>query len=140
MKFKDNNYFAIDKSEFDNVLNEDRENVYVYHYIVVKYINDNKIDFKKVDNFNDLKLLEDKKILSKYYIAKIHYFNECRNDKFEYGEPYFIFNVGYFYIGGFIKNKKDETEKIKVLFEKYENDYHTMQFPFDDVEYLSLNK
>ena len=140
MKFEDNNYFAIDKNEFENVLKEDRENVYLYHFIFVKYLEDNKVEFKKIDNVNDLKLLENKKILVKYYVEKIHYFNDCRNDEFEYGEPYFIFNVGYFYIGGLIRNKKDETEKIKALFEKYENDYSTIHFPFDDVKYLSLNK
>ena len=101
---------------------------------------DNNIEYMKIDNIDNLKEIDNLNVLVKYYVQKIHYLYDCSNDNFEYGEPYFIFNVGYFYIGGFIKNNDDEVMKIRKLFEKYVDNYSSMHFPFNDVEYLSLNK
>ena len=140
MKFEDKNYFIIDKKKYEDVLKEDQENVYLYHFIYVKYMEANTMKFIKIDDVKDLKKIEGKNVLIKYYVEKIHYFNDCENESFEYGEPYFIFNIGYFYIGGFINNKEEETKKVKNLFNKYKNNYPKIHFPFNDIEYLSLNK
>ena len=132
MILKNKNYFLINKNEYEDIFKNDKKGVYLYHFIYVKYI--------KIDNTKDLELLNDKKILVKYYIRKIHYFNECDNLSFEYGEPYYIYNVGYFYIGGFIENKNgEELSKINKLFQGYNNNYDKMSFPFNDREYLNLN-
>ena len=140
MKFEDKNYFIIDKKKYEDVLKEDQENVYLYHFIYVKYMEANTMNFIKIDDVKDLKKIEGKNVLIKYYVEKIHYFNDCENESFEYGEPYFIFNIGYFYIGGFINNKEKETKKVKHLFNKYKKTYPKIHFPFNDIEYLSLNK
>lgn len=56
-------------------------------------------------------------------------------------ENLIIYNVGYFYIGGFIENKNgEELSKINKLFQDYNNNYDKMNFPFNDKEYLNLNK
>ncbi len=56
-------------------------------------------------------------------------------------EPYYIYNVGYFYIGGFIENKNaEELSRINKLFQDYNNNYDKMSFPFSDSDYLNLNK
>lgn len=140
MKFEDKNYFIIDKKKYEDVLKEDQENVYLYHFIYVKYMEADTMKFIKIDDVKDLKKIEGKNVLIKYYVEKIHYFNDCENESFEYGEPYFIFNIGYFYIGGFINNKEEETKKVKNLFNKYKKNYPKIHFPFNDIEYLSLNK
>lgn len=140
MKFEDNNYFIINKEKYNEILEDNVENVYLYHFIYVKYIEKENIKFIKIDNINDLDKLKNKNVLVKYYISKIHYFNDCSNDEFEYGEPYYIYDIGYFYIGGFIKNKEEEVKKIKEMFENYNVKYKSMNFPFDDKKYLSLNK
>lgn len=118
MKFEDKNYFIIDKKEFEDLLKENQENIYLYHFIYVKYMDANMVKFVKIDDVKDLRKIEGKNVITKYYVEKIHYFNDCDNESFEYGEPYFIFNIGYFYIGGFINNKEPETKKIKSLFDK----------------------
>lgn len=140
IKFEDKNFYIINKTEYDDILKDNKEDIYLYHFIFAKYIDNNVIKYTKIDDSKDLKMLESKKILIKYYIEKIHYYNDCNNDNFEYGEPYYIFNIGHFYIGGFIKNKDIEIKKVKDLFKKYTNSFPTMIFPFSDKEYLSLNK
>ncbi len=140
MILKNKNYFLINKNEYEDILKNDREDVYLYHFIYIKYLENDNVKYIKIDNTKDLELLNDKKILVKYYIRKIHYFNDCDNLSFEYGEPYYIYNVGYFYIGGFIENKNgEELSKINKLFQDYNNNYDKMSFPFNDREYLNLN-
>lgn len=141
MILKNKNYFLINKNEYEDILKNDREDVYLYHFIYIKYLESGSVKFIKIDNVKDLKLLDDKEIVVKYYVKKIHYFNECSNGCFEYGEPYYIYNVGYFYIGGFIENKNaEELSRINKLFQDYNNNYDKMSFPFSDSDYLNLNK
>ena len=155
MNFKDKNYYLIDRKEYEDILKNDMEDVYLYHFIYIKYLESGSVKFIKIDNVKDLKLLDDKEIIVKYYVKKIHYFNECNNGCFEYGEPYYIYNVGYFYIGGFIENKNAEElsrtmidigklanklSRINKLFQDYNDNYDKMSFPFSDSDYLNLNK
>lgn len=140
MILKDKNYFLINKNEYEDIFKNDKESVYLYHFIYVKYLENECIKYIKIDNVKDLELLNDKKILVKYYIRKIHYFNDCNNLSFEYGEPYYIYNVGYFYLSGFIENKnREELSKINKLFQDYNNNYDKISFLFNDKEYLNLN-
>jgi len=80
--------------------------------------------------------LEEIKIL----VKKIHFYNDCSNEMFEHREPYYIYNIGYFYIGGFIKTKDEELSKIKNMFEEYNKKFNNIKFSFDDKSFLSLNK
>lgn len=140
MILKNKNYFLINKNEYEDILKNDREDVYLYHFIYVKYLESGSVKYIKIDNVKDLKLLDNKEIVVKYYVKKIHYFNDCDNLSFEYGEPYYIYNVGYFYIGGFIENKNgEELSRINKLFQRYNNNYDKINFPFNDREYLILN-
>lgn len=141
MILKDKNYYLIDRKEYEDILKNDREDVYLYHFIYIKYLESGSVKFIKIDNVKDLKLLDDKEIVVKYYVKKIHYFNECSNGCFEYGEPYYIYHVGYFYIGGFIENKNtEELSRINKLFQDYNDNYDKMSFLFSDSDYLNLNK
>ena len=140
MIFEDKNYLIIDENEFEYELIKNKDDVYLYHFIIVKYQNNTDIDYIKIDQIKDLIKMNDKKIICKYYIKKIHFYNDSDNDNFEYGEPYYIYNVGYFYIGGFISSKQEDLLKIKKMFKTYEDAYKIGVFPFDDVEFLSLNK
>ena len=141
MILKNKNYFLINKNEYEDILKNDREDVYLYHFIYIKYLDSGSVKFIKIDNVKDLKLLDDKEFVVKYFVKKIHYFNECSTGCFEYGEPYYIYNVGYFYIGGFIENKNaEELSRINKLFQDYNDNYDKMIFPFSDSDYLNLNK
>lgn len=141
MNFKDKNYYLIDRKEYEDILKNDREDIYLYHFIYIKYLENGSVKFIKIDNVKDLELLDDKEIIVKYYVNKIHYFNDCSNGCFEYGEPYYIYNVGYFYIGGFIENKNtEELSRINKLFQDYNDNYDKMSFPFSDSDYLNLNR
>ena len=140
MILKNKNYFLINKNEYEDILKNDREDVYLYHFIYIKYLESGSVKYIKIDNVKYLKLLDNKEIVVKYYVKKIHYFNDCDNLSFEYGEPYYIYNVCYFYIGGFIENKnEEELSRINKLFQRYNNNYDKMSFPFNDREYLNLN-
>jgi hypothetical protein len=128
--------FMLVRSDFKVSL----ENMFLVFKLFPKNLFKN-LKFIKIDNVKDLKLLDDKEIIVKYYVKKIHYFNECNNVCFEYGEPYYIYNVGYFYIGGFIENKNaEELSRINKLFQDYNDNYDKMSFPFSDSDYLNLNK
>lgn len=140
MIFEDENYLIIEEKDFIDEFEANKEEVYLYHFIVVKYKSDKEIKIIKIDQVKDLSKLEDKEILYKYYIKKIHFYNDCSNEMFEHGEPYYIYNIGYFYIGGFIKTKDEELSKIKNMFEEYNKKYNNIKFSFDDKSYLSLNK
>ena len=61
MKFEDKNYFIIDKKKYEDVLKEDQENVYLYHFIYVKYMEANTMNFIKIDDVKDLKKIEGKR-------------------------------------------------------------------------------
>ena len=75
MILKNKNYFLINKNEYEDILKNDREDVYLYHFIYIKYLDSGSVKFIKIDNVKDLKLLDDKEIVVKYYVKKIHYFN-----------------------------------------------------------------
>ena len=131
MIYDDKNFTIITKDLYEKVLNED-DNFYPYHYILVKYQDNKGIKTIEINQVKDLYKIKELNVLCKYYIKKLHFYTETGNYLYEYGEPYYIFNVGYFYIGGVIKTKKDELMKIKEMFEKYNKEYSKMKFSFDD--------
>lgn len=137
MLFEGEKHIPIDENEFLEILNYEKDSVYLYHYIVVFYNEDNQIKEIKIDQVKNLKLLEDKDIIRKYYVRKIHYFNNP--DYFyseEIGDTYHIYNIGYFHIGGYMKNDIDEKE----FYKKYIDDYENLEFPFTDEDFLLNNK
>ncbi len=139
MNLKDENYHIIDKTLFEDFLNDDEKLYYLYHYIVVEYKDKNDIKYLKIDNIKDLKKLKDLNVQYKYYIKRIHYYNnESDNLFFEEGYPSYIYNLGYFFIGGFIKT--NEKEKMKKLLKEYKSNYKNLSFELNDKEFLSLNK
>ena len=139
MNLKNENYRIIDKNLFEDFLKDDNKLYYLYHYIVVEYKEDNKNKYLKIDNIKDLNKLKNVNILYKYYIERIHYYNnEDDNFFYEEGYPTHIYNLGYFFIGGFIKN--NEKKKIEKILKQYKDSYLNMNFPFNDNEFLSLNK
>lgn len=144
MIYQDKNYSIINKELYEKILGDiklkEENEIYLYHYIVIKYRDNNDIKTVEIDQIKDLSMIDNKDILYKYYIKKIHYYTESGNYLYEYGEPYYIYNIGYFYIGGFIETPKEELEKIRELFASYNNNYKNMEFPFNDEEFISLNK
>ena len=65
------------KETFNNLMN-DREidRTYDYHCIIVKYQDNTDILTMKIDKVEDLEKLKNLKVISKYYVRKIHYYNE----------------------------------------------------------------
>ena len=114
MNLKDENYHIIDEKLFKDFLQDDKKLYYLYHYIVAEYKEDSLTKYLKIDNVEDLTKLNNKNILYKYYIERIHYYNnEDDNFFYEEGYPSHIYNLGYFFIGGFIKtNENKKIEKI----------------------------
>ena len=114
MNLKDENYHIIDEKLFKDFLQDDKKLYYLYHYIVAEYKEDGLTKYLKIDNVEDLTKLNNKNILYKYYIERIHYYNnEDDNFFYEEGYPSHIYNLGYFFIGGFIKtNENKKIEKI----------------------------
>ena len=139
MNLKEENYHIIDKNLFKDFLNDDENLYYLYHYIVYEYQDENNIKYLKIDNVNNLNKVDNLNVLYKYYIKRIHYYNnESDNLFFEKGYPSYIYNLGYFFIGGFIKT--NEKEKIEKLLKEYKSNYKNLNFEFNDKEFLSLNK
>ncbi len=139
MNLKDENYHIIDEKLFKDFLQDDKKLYYLYHYIVVEYEENNTIKYSKIDNLKELNKFKNKNILYKYYIERIHYYNnEDDNFFYEEGYPSHIYNLGYFFIGGFIKI--NENKKIEKLLKQYKDNYLNIVFPFNDEKFLSLNK
>ena len=115
-------------------------NTYCYHFIIVKYKENNKILEIKIDNFKDLDKIKDKDIIVKYYIEKLHYYNYYDNILYDDGEPIHICNLGYFQINGEFPINKEIKKILDKLFNEYDNNYKNIKFELNDKEFLSLNK
>ena len=124
----------IEKNTYESELNND-VNKYLYHFIVCEMKNGKIL---KVDNYNNLNLLNSNDILYKYYVEKIHYFKDKDNPHKEYGSAYYIHNIGYFYIGGLIENENLSKEQINNIIEQYKEFYSKFSKE-NDIEYLKKN-
>lgn len=143
MLFEDKVQKLITENEFNSVKKDYTQEyeVYLYHFIIVKYIEDNEIKELKIDQIKDLDKLKDINVLYKYYIKKIHYLNEPLGFySSDNGEAYHIYNIGYFYIDGYFDQDKDEFKVIQELYKKYNDNFNNLSFPFTDEEFLSNNK
>ena len=135
--FSDLNFYNLTEEEFNRNINYYSEKeIYLYHFIIYKY----KDKYIKVDNMSDLKKIDYNNLICKFYIEKIHFFNESGNDYFEYGNAYHIYNLGYYYIGGFVTSKLLKKDKVKKVFKEYMSNYKNMDFPFTDAEFIEKNK
>ena len=141
MIFEDKNWAIIDKGLFDKIANESEKNeIYLYHFLVVIYKDQNNTKTIKIDNVDDLNKTKDYDIIYKYYIEKCHFYNEFNNVLYAEGEPYYIHNIGYFLIGGDIPTTKVDQEIIEKMFKEYNETYTNSKSIDDDVKFLSLNK
>lgn len=141
MLFEKEKYIVTNEDTFYDFLEYDKNRVYLYHFIIVRYKEYNKIKELKIDQIKDLNILNDKKIIYKYYIRKVHYYTQAGyffDD--EFGDLYHIYNIGYFHIGGLFDTKKDELEVIKKLYDEYHDNYSNLNLEFSDEEFLSNNK
>ena len=129
------------KETFDNLMN-DREidRTYDYHCIIVKYQDNTDILTMKIDKVEDLEKLKDLKVISKYYVRKIHYYNESDNLLFDEGEECNIKNLGYFFLNGMVELSDKDRKIVEEMFQKYDNKFNNITFDFTDEEFLSLNK
>lgn len=130
------NFYEITEKEFYDNIDYYKDKVYLYHFIIFVY----EDKYVKVDTIDELNKINTSGLISKYYVEKIHFFNECDYEEFEYGEPYYIYNLGYFYIGGFVKDKLLDKEYALNLFDNYNQNFSKMKFDFNDQEFLNKNK
>ena len=134
---EDLNFCELTKKEYDlNLSYYTEEEIYLYHFIIFKYAD----KYIKVDNLNDLDSINEEGLICKYYIEKIHFYDDVRNEDFEFGDAYHIYNVGYYYIGGFVKSRLISKDVINKTFSDYIANYKNMTFLFTDSEFLKLNK
>ena len=141
MLFNDENYSIIDKKMYEDLIDgSDKKEFYLYHYIFVVYQDNIDIKTIKIDQVKDLYKLKDLHIIYKYYIIKAHYYNEFNNIMYDEGMPTFVYNIGYFLVGGDAKTKKSDKKEFEKLLENYNSNYSNMDFPYDDTKFLSLNK
>lgn len=77
MLFEKENYIITNEDTFYDFLEYDKKRVYLYHFIIVRYKENNKIKELKIDQIKDLNILNDKKIIYKYYIRKVHYYTQA---------------------------------------------------------------
>lgn len=131
----------ISKETFDKLINDRYiEETYDYHCIIVKYQDNTNILTMKIDKVEDLIKLKDLNVVSKYYIRKIHYYNETDNLLFDEGEECHIENLGYFFLDGMVELSDNDKEKVKEMFDNYDKNYNNMNFEFTDEEFLNRNK
>lgn len=141
MIYEDKNYSIIDEKYYNSLMkNINKNETYLYHFITVKYRDNNDIITVNIDQVKDLNQIKDKNILFKYYVQNIHFYNEFNNILYDNGEPYYIYNIGYFLIGGDVSMNKKDKEIARSMFDKYNKEYLDMRFPFSDEEFLSNNK
>lgn len=141
MNIEDKISGIINESEYANFLKDrNHKETYLYHFILVKYKDHNDICSIKIDSKDDIKKIVDKNILYKYYIEKIHYYNEFNNIQYDKGMPIHIYNLGFFEMNGDLPLSKEEKNQISDLFSEYEKNYNSIYFDFDDETFLSLNK
>ena len=131
----------ISKETFDKLINDRYiEETYDYHCIIVKYQDNTDILTMKIDKVEDLIKLKDLNVISKYYVRKIHYYNETDNLLFDEGEPCYIVNLGYFFLNGMVDIPEKENEELEAEFNNYDDNYNNMSFEFTDEEFLNRNK
>lgn len=131
----------ISKETFDKLINDRYiEETYDYHCIIVKYQDNTDILTIKIDKVEDLIKLKDLNIISKYYVRKIHYYNETDNLLFDEGEECHIENLGYFFLDGMVELSDNDKEKVEEMFDNYDKNYNNMNFEFTDEEFLVLNQ
>lgn len=131
----------MDKKLFNDILkSRDKKSTYLYHFIIVKYRNNNDIKIIKIDQFKDLVKLENLDIICIYFIEKIHYYTGEGNYFEDLGEPYHIFKIGYYFINGDIMSTNEEMKCLMEKINNYERDYDTLEFPFTKESFLLLNK
>lgn len=131
----------ISKETFDKLINDRYiEETYDYHCIIVKYQDNKDILTIKIDKVEDLIKLKDLNVISKYYVRKIHYYNETDNLLFDEGEECHIENLGYFFLDGMVELSDNDKEKVKEMFDNYDKEYTNMTFEFTDEEFLNRNK
>lgn len=129
------------KETFDNLIKtRDIDRTYDYHYIVVKYQDNKDTLTLKIDKIEDLEKLKDLNVISKYYVRKIHYYNESDNVLYDEGEECHIEKIGYFFLDGMVELSNNDKEKVEEMFDNYDKNYNNTNFEFTDEEFLSLNK
>lgn len=129
------------KETFDNLMKDrDTEETYDYHCIIVKYQDNTNTLTMKIDKVEDLEKLKDLNVISKYYVRKIHYYNETDNLLFDEGEECHIENLGYFFLDGMVELSNNDKEKVEEMFDNYDKNYNNMNFEFTDEEFLALNQ
>ena len=70
----------------------------------------------------------------------MHYYNYFDNVMYDEGEPTYIYNIGYFFLGGDLACNNKDREIILKKVDKYNQEYSNTKFPFTDYEFLSNNK
>jgi hypothetical protein len=141
MIYEDKNYSIIDEKYYNSLMKDINKNeTFLYHFITVKYLDNNDIKTININQTKDLDHIKDKNILFKYYVQNIHYYNKFNNILYDNGEPYYIYNIGYFLIDGDVPMNDKDKELAKKMFDKYNEEYSNMKFPFNDEEFLSNNK
>ena len=84
--------------------------------------------------------LNDWEIIVKYYVEKIKQHDIYKFHCQEVGEADYILGLGYFYISEFYKDMKPFiNEEIQDLFNEYDKNYHNIDFPFTDEEFIVTN-
>lgn len=138
----ENKKFSITNEEmFNHMINDtDKNDYYLYHYIIVVYKTNNNIKNIKIDQIKDLYKLDNLNVIYKYYIKRMHYYNYFDNVMYDEGEPTYIYNIGYFFLEGDLSCNNKDREIILKKVDKYNQEYSNMKFPFTDYEFLSNNK
>lgn len=141
MILENKNFFITNEKMFNQMINDtDKNDYYLYHYIIVIYKINNNIETIKMDQKNDLYKLDNLNVICKYYIKRMHYYNYFDNVMYDEGEPTYIYNIGYFFLDGDLACNNKDREIILKKVDKYNQEYSNMKFPFTDHEFLSNNK
>lgn len=141
MILENKNFFITNEKMFNQMINDtDKNDYYLYHYIIVVYKINNTIETIKIDQINDLDKLDNLNVIYKYYIKRMHFYNYFDNVMYDEGEPTYIYNIGYFFLDGDVSCNKKDKEIIFNKINKYNQEYSNMKFPFTDNEFLSNNK
>lgn len=138
MPFEDDNYYESSQKDLETTIEYSNEkDIYLYHFI---YILTNENELIKIDNINDLERFNINDVKIRYYFTKVHYCTGEDELSYEYGDLYKIEQLGYFRIGGSGKKDLIDKEKIKKMYENYNENYKNLSFNFTDEEFLNKNK
>ena len=140
MIFESNNFSIITKELYNDLIDDsDKKTYYLYHYIIVAYQENTIVKTIKIDQLKDLDKIKVLNVLNKYYITKVHYYTEPSNMLLD-GMPTYVYNIGYFLLDGDVDTTRTDKEEFEKLLKDYNDNYSNMKFPYDDTEFLSLNK